>query len=540
MHRSVLAGIVLLALLLRVSGLGNQPVGFTPDEASFGYDAYSLLQTGRDQWGTRWPLSFRSFGDFKLPLYTYLVMPSVAIFGLNEFSVRLPNAILGALAVLATYALVLQVWKRKDVALLSALFLALSPWHIPLSRGAFEANLTTFLLPAGLYFFFKGVKQPKFLYLAAILFGINLFSYHSARLLTLPLVAFLIWQQKKEILNSKNIFAGVILFVFATLAAFTMLGGGGARAATSGIFNPTGGWDGVAKERYQAVLTGEDDSIARIFHNKALYFGKVMFGNYFQYFSPQFLLTQGPAEGTYGMVPGMGVLAVYEFAGVLLFIVFVRKKFDINTKWLIFWLLLSPIAASLAKGPGYAANRAAFMMPAIQIASAIGGATIFLKYKKFFYVSLGVCFVFFLQGYIVSQKAIHAKAMIYGAREVVSAISSISIEFDEIIISKKISEPQIYFAFFLHLDPKIVQQESRDWLRYEKEGLSWVDQLGTYKLGKYTFRSIQASDLQKPNILLVGEPSDFPEKITPDLVIRYPNQSPAYYLIVTQKAFASR
>src|SRR5688572_25021216 len=126
MHRWILPGIVLLALVLRVIGLGSQPIGFTPDEASFGYDAYSLLQTGKDQWGASWPLSFRSFGDFKLPLYTYLAMPSVALFGLNEFSVRLPNAILGAFAVLATYALVLLVWKRKDVALLAALFLAIS------------------------------------------------------------------------------------------------------------------------------------------------------------------------------------------------------------------------------------------------------------------------------------------------------------------------------------------------------------------------------------------------------------------------------
>jgi len=85
------------AFLLRIVGLSSYPVGFTQDEAGLGYDAYSLLLTGKDQWGKSWPLVFRSFGDFKLPLYSYLAIPSVAAFGLNEFSTRLPNALVGTL-----------------------------------------------------------------------------------------------------------------------------------------------------------------------------------------------------------------------------------------------------------------------------------------------------------------------------------------------------------------------------------------------------------------------------------------------------------
>ncbi|KKQ43486.1 MAG: hypothetical protein US60_C0001G0001, partial [Microgenomates group bacterium GW2011_GWC1_37_8] len=116
--------IILLSFIVRVVGIGKYPVGFTQDEASFGYDAYSLLKTGKDQWGVSFPLVLRSFGDFKLPLYTYLTVPSVAIFGLNEFATRLPNAIFGALAVLATYLMVLEFTKDKKLALVSALFLA--------------------------------------------------------------------------------------------------------------------------------------------------------------------------------------------------------------------------------------------------------------------------------------------------------------------------------------------------------------------------------------------------------------------------------
>src|SRR5690606_39044514 len=135
--------------------------GFTPDEASFGYDAYSLLKTGKDQWGHPVPIVLESFGDFKPPLYAYLTIPFVAVFRMSEFSVRLPNAIAGTLAIYATYLMVSELAKHTKLskrksetfALLSALLLSISPWHVMLSRGAFEANLTTILMPLGVYFF---------------------------------------------------------------------------------------------------------------------------------------------------------------------------------------------------------------------------------------------------------------------------------------------------------------------------------------------------------------------------------------------------
>ena len=118
MKKFIFTTIILLALVLRVVGIASFPVGFTQDEAAIGYDAYSLLLTGRDQWGESWPLILRSFGDFKMPLYSYLAIPSIAIFGLNEFATRLPNAIIGTLAVLATYLMSKQLFKDKQSLLL--------------------------------------------------------------------------------------------------------------------------------------------------------------------------------------------------------------------------------------------------------------------------------------------------------------------------------------------------------------------------------------------------------------------------------------
>src|SRR3989339_722706 len=114
--------VLALGFLLRIAFLGSVPAGFTPDEASQGYAAYSLLKTGKDEWGIGWPIaSFRAFADYRAPLQTYLIIPTVAVFGLNEFAVRLPSAITGTLAVLAIFLLVGFLFPdRKKIPLIAA------------------------------------------------------------------------------------------------------------------------------------------------------------------------------------------------------------------------------------------------------------------------------------------------------------------------------------------------------------------------------------------------------------------------------------
>src|SRR3990167_10599272 len=94
--------ILFVSTLFRLWGLGKIPEGFHADEAAFGYNAYSLLKTGKDEYGKVIPLVLRSFDDYKGAIYSYLTVPFVALFGLNEFSVRLPTAIAGTLIILVS------------------------------------------------------------------------------------------------------------------------------------------------------------------------------------------------------------------------------------------------------------------------------------------------------------------------------------------------------------------------------------------------------------------------------------------------------
>ncbi len=556
MRRVVLVGIILMAFVLRFIGLVSHPAGFTPDEASFGYDAYSILKTGKDQWGSFLPLTLQSFGDYKLPLYTYLAIPSVAIFGLNEFAVRLPSAVFGTLAILATYLMVKGLFGGSKLEILAAWLLAVSPWHISLSRGAFEANLTTFFMPLGVWAFYKGLEKPRWMAVAALAFGLNLFSYHSARLFTPLIILLLLWDRRTLLLHfkagRKYGIAIAVLAVFIAVAAYTMLfSGAGGRGSDIAIFNPTDNWANLADRRYEAVLAGVPDVIERIFSNKLVYVFKEFSQRYLSYFSPQFLFTQGAGEWTYGMIPGRGVLYLVELPFILvsLWSIFARGPLAGSArgplKLLIIWILIAPIPAALTKGPGYAGNRVAVMMPALQILSAYGALVLLdlisqkwrVSKKLLLYSYIAILLVslgFFLEDYYYHAPRDQAQAMLYGRKQAVELTSAIDSRYSQVVFSRSLSEPQIYMAFYKKWDPADYQKQAQDWLRYKTEGRSFVDQLGDYSLGKYNFTSIDSKAFGKKDTLLIGKSNEFSSNANVVEKIKFPNGQDAIWLVSTQ------
>lgn len=514
--------ILLLAFVLRVVNLTSVPAGFTPDEALFGYDSYSLLKTGRDQWGKSWPIVLESFGDFKSPLYAYLAMPSVAVFGLNKFAVRFPNAIIGILAVLVVYFLTKELFKEKKLAIVAALLLAISPWHLPLSRGAFEANLTTFFLPLGILFFLK----KKFSVLSALVFGLNLFSYHSAKIVTPLIVIFLIILYKKLNPMFLLIFS---LFVGLTIYSFTL--GAGRRAGDINIYN--GSLLEAAEVRIAKINSGLNPILARAVFNKYTITAKRFFVNYISYFSPRFLFLKGPAEATYGMLPGKGVLYPIESIFLAAFLYYLAKSRNKQYWFILLWILVAPLSASLTQGVGYAANRVAVMMPAIQIASALGAMQLFknIKKQKIITAAVGLSLLFaagcFIKNYFSNSKNINSKSMLYGNLE---AMVYVAQNFPErkIIISTQLSEPHIYWAFVNKLDPKVYQEATKDW-NYKEANFPFLDQLPLYQLGNVCFKRIDWKRDLKVADVIVGRPEEFPKNVTPTEVIYYPDGTGAIY-----------
>ena len=532
------AFIVLLAFFLRVYKVASYPAGFSLDEISQGYSAYSILKTGKDEWGARVPLAPRAFGDYRSPLYTYLTIPSIFVFGLGKFAIRFPSVLFGTLAVLSTYLFANRLLGDKKLALLSAFFLAISPWHTMLSRGAFEPSLTVFLTTMAIWLFLAGFKRPVLLIFSAFAFGINMFSYFAPRLLMPVIVAVLFWYFRKEIFKEKIInlkrrfVAFIAVFGFFLLLSFiTMASGAKTRVSDTAIINPTDNWRELSFLQYEGRVLGLRPEIERIFNNKATYVARQFVRNYLGYFSFEFLFTKGPAEATYGMIPGNGVLYLFELPLILfaLYKIFIDKEKFVDKEkkeWLLLalLLLLSALPAALAKGER-AANRASSMLPYFQILSAFGFISLAESFKRFakekkyrFYrlclvgtsvVIILSSFIFYFEDYVYHAPVQNAKNMGYGWEEI-SLFLRNNPQYSKVVVSKKFGEPQIALAYYLGLDPNFIQKESPAWLNYEKMGFSFVDQQPFYKMGKYEFRSFNfPEDKRLWDTLFIGKAEDF-------------------------------
>lgn len=543
--------IVFLGTALRLSFLDRFPIGFTPDEAAQGYTAYSILKTGKDEWGVSFPLSPRSFGDYKPPLYTYLTIPSVAIFGLNEFSTRLPAAIFGSLAILVMFFFTKKMFEKQkrseDMALLASLLLAVSPWHIQLSRGAFEASLLVFFIPLGIWAFLKAIdNKSKWLAItAALSFSLSVFTYHSAKFFVFLLIPMLFIYKRREIFKSLKIipwFIGV-LAIFGIIFILASFSGGATRLLDVTIFNPTGGWGAVSDGRFDAVRAGMPDALARVFNNKLSFSLEVFGKNFFQYFSFKFLFTEGPSEGFYGMYPGRGLFYLFELGFILSSIYYFLHHKKKGLGFLLTLLVFSALPAVIAKGPGYAANRAIIMLPFWILMSSLGGIVLWEalskrwpKVKKIFLIGFGILLFssvsFFAEDYLIHSPVRIASSMRYGLEDAVNFALEREAKYEKIVMSRSLSEPQAYVMFYKKIDPTLVQEESLDWLRYEEEGLLFLDQLGDYKLENFEFRGIHyPEDKKKEDLLIIAKPEEFPVDVKPLKTISYPDGKPAILIV---------
>src|SRR3990170_6424189 len=150
------------AFSLRIYRVGEVPPSLNWDEVSINYNAYSILKTGKDEWGKPFPLNFRSFGEYKLPMQMYASVPSIALFGLNEMGVRFTPAFYGSLTVVVTFFLGRLLFSSNFVGIAAAFLLAISPWHLQLTRGSFESSLSMLFTTLGIFFFASYLKKKSY------------------------------------------------------------------------------------------------------------------------------------------------------------------------------------------------------------------------------------------------------------------------------------------------------------------------------------------------------------------------------------------
>ncbi|MDP3988185.1 MAG: glycosyltransferase family 39 protein [Candidatus Levybacteria bacterium] len=547
--------IIVVASLLRFWQLGQVPSSPDWDEASLGYNAYSIMQTGRDEYGKFMPLIMRSFDDYKPALYVYFVIPFIKLLGLNVVSVRLPSVIFGILTVIATYFLVIELFKNRGVlrlrsgqahtqkiALLTSFLLAISPWHIQFSRIAFESNVGLALNVFGILFFLKGLKKPIWFLLSSFVFGMSFHIYQSEKVFLPLLFLVLLLIYRKEIVKipKKYIISAGLLLLIILLPLFSfMLTNKEALARARGV-SVFSDQTPFLKDNVIRVARDKEnnDFLGIVLDNRRILYAKSIVAGYMSHFDLNWLFITGDISRHHA--PGMGLLYLFELPFLLIGIyVFIFNSnifgLDKQSKLLIIlWFLITPIPASITSGVPHAVRTLNFL-PTFQIFTAFGILFAFrkisnlgyLRYLIFFSLSLFFIFNFsyYLNQYFVQQNYFNSQDWQYGYEDTVSFVDSQQYKYSKIVVSNKpyLDQSYIFFLFYLKYPPADYQKESL----FASGGFR-----ENHKFGKFEFRPIDWNKEEKSeNILYVGKPDDFPQNVKVIKEVNFLNGQPAIKIV---------
>lgn len=437
LHILVLSAILILGFFLRSYQLSSNPVGFYCDEASIGYNAYSLFTTGKDEHGISYPLFFQAFGDYKTPIEIYSTIPSVAIFGLNEFSTRLPSVLFGLLTILVMLFLgeEMSANKRSFFGLLAAFIIATMPWLIHYNRVGFQLNSYCSFFVSTIYLFLKAQKQKEYLIPAFVVAAFTLYTYQSAELVIPLLIVGLVTIYRKQCFLYKQELATGLL-VFFTLSIPLILS----------FFNG----EGLARFNSVSLFAAKlsfSESLLRFIQN------------YFIQLSPSYFLFGEPGfitrHFTGGLTPLLIATLPFLIIGLLQTMITIKKK---PSQVLLYWLFLYPLGGALTAYAPFT-SRSIIGAPLCALFISIGIVITVSSVKKYLYrtllvaVIIGFIFLnlaFFFRFYFVQYPRYSADywGWQYGAKDIISYFVTQKNNYDELIMTSDFNSPEIFFKFY--------------------------------------------------------------------------------------------
>ncbi len=397
-----LLAILIVAGFLRFYNLSTNPPGIHADEADSGYNAYSILKTGRDFYGNFLPLQIVGFAqNYRTPLSTYITIPFVAVFGLAPLSVRMPTALLGIAFVYLIYLFSKRIFDSEWISIIAAFLAAVNPWAVHISRPYADHILALDFVILALVLVINKSKNYWPYIFSGIFLGLSLFSYHAPKIfLPLFLPFLLIYLIKKGDVPKKFLLISILVFVlFYTLVlGSSFFGQGGQEYKNVTAINKDVAQKIVDKERR---VTNAPLAASGIFHNKPLFYFKELARNTGKFISINYLFLDGESNLT-AWVGDRGLFYLVELPLLLIGLYFLFTKKRQLFWFFFFWFVAAIIPGAITRDQMYT-YRGIYLLPlmlmiiAFGIYSAFNG--VFNKKKTIFIFVLGAIYLLSIISY---------------------------------------------------------------------------------------------------------------------------------------------
>lgn len=449
-------GIIVLGAGLRFWGLGDYPYPVNGDEKAFAYYSWSIANFGTDEYGNKFPLYFPSIGDYKYPAYVYLNIPFVWLFGVSPFSTRFLSAIAGIGLIIMIYKLT-KLLINKNIGLVAALMVAISPWDITFSRTASEAHLMTLLNIIGIYFLSCFLlKKQRWWYLIAALgfWGTASMAYSASRIFIPGFLGLLLvfevllnqgkrWPLLVELLLIMTVFEGLLLVNPESRV----------RANNVSMFTQ----DKNRKEwiSNSATMMGIDNPppivVTRMFFNKPVAFVYEYIGRYLSHFSPSYLFVAGDVVRL-NSINNFGNFYLIEIVFLVIGLAKLINKPTYGSVIIFTFLLAGPLAAAgSVETPS--AVRHLIGMPGLLMITATGLWWLVSRIKLIIW-PIGLVYIYFVLLLVVSIFKIKPYYQPWstdqGNQEMVELVWRLKDKYKYVFLP---NDPYIDFLFYKKISP---------------------------------------------------------------------------------------
>ena len=537
LNKLILLLIILLAAFLRFYRLGENPPSLNWDEVSHGYNSYSILKTGRDEWGERLPSIFRAYGDYKLPLYIYLSVLPIAIFGLNAFSVRLISVLSGLGLVWLAYLISKKVTKNESFSLFSAFLTAVSPWSLFVSRVALEANLATLLFAAGFWFFLQWREKGRGFLWVAVFWGLSLYAYNSARILVplfTLLVAVAVFKKKRL---KQSALAGVVFLIFLVPFVGQLFDQTG--KARFDLVTPLDQGT-IMRINEKRTISKLPPEIARVIYNRPTFFITYTVKNYLANLSPKYLFFRGGSHYQFSQ-PEHELLYLVTAPFLLLGILRALLRKSGIEKLMVAWFFLGFLPSAITRDAPHVL-RSLLILPSPMILIALGlretlvGIGQKSRFKgKLILVILSlavlVSFARWWQDYGQIYPKAYSWAWQYGYSQVALFIKENYQKYDRIYFTKRYGEPHEFLLFYLKWDPKEYQNPKNKVWDYHANWY-WVNSFDKFVfVNDWEVKYQVECQIASRRCLLVTSPDNFPKGWRKIQTINFLDGKPAFEIL---------
>jgi 4-amino-4-deoxy-L-arabinose transferase-like glycosyltransferase len=539
-EKIIVVVVIILSFIIKVYSLDKSPPSVGFDEAALGYNAYSILKTGKDEYGNFMPLSLRSFNDYKPALYAYLSIPFIAVMGLNEISTRMVSVVAGTFSLLFLYFFLNEFVKNKYLRWFVFVVLAFQPWRIHFSRVALEANLSACFFVIGAWFLYKNsflIKEKKRkikMLTIPFFFALSAYSYHGARAAVPAFIVLFLFdpfklffvrkfeKYKKWLLKFRlKYFYLLLIFILFLIPIFVV----NKSSQILTRFRQENVFYRYSPFTPSELLTEGKNAWLNLENNPLYYFMGIMTGHMLSYFSP---INLGGrifywVKNSVQHIPSFSMLGWAEVIVFVFGIVNLIKNFRLKAKnrFLVYWILAGAAPAALTWN-WFHPLRSMNIYVALELIIALGFVSLFGILKKrlgkslfkiicmisIFFFSLTALFTI-ISEYNYATAINHGEYQPGGFKEGVPILAKLQDNYDEVIIDSPHAQSYIFFLFYQSFNPEIVQSYTDqrpkpgvegnlnfDFYKYKFEKYNWTEQKNKSKILIWTNSEVKEEEVK--------------------------------------------